>query len=150
MPSSAVIHPHAPTNAFGTSPARALPPSPQRAPVSDQVGAVDKAPTRETLAAPEGRGTRSFAPGRRSTPDGTIHGRRSGGSNRLRPAAKAIVAGLGQAGPGLPERADQCRQHLPERGVDFDIGERVATRRAPVDDRHRDPHLPSPVHEPQA
>ena len=87
---------------------------------------------------------------RRAAGTGRAERHRSGGRSGLRPAAKAIVAGLGQAGPGLPERVGQCGQHLAERGVDFDVGERVAARRAPVDDRHWYPRLPGPVHEPQA
>lgn len=51
-----MIHPLAPTNAFGTLPAQASAPSQRRAPVSPiQVGVVDKAPpARSTLSAPEG------------------------------------------------------------------------------------------------
>ena len=50
---------------------------------------------------------------------------------------------------GLFGGAGQRGQYLAERGVDFDVGERVAASCAPVDDRHRDPRLLSPVHEPQ-
>ena len=53
------------------------------------------------------------------------------------------------AWPGLFGSAGQHGQYLAERSVDFDVGERVATSRAPIDDRHRDPRLLSPVHEPQ-
>jgi hypothetical protein len=67
--------------------------------------------------------------------------------------AVALVTG-GQRGtspawPGLFGGAGQGGQYLAERGVDLDVGERVAPSRAPVDDRHRDPLQLSPVHEPQ-
>ena len=61
------------------------------------------------------------------------------------PAHRRDLAGVAR----LLGYAGQYGQHLAERGVDFDVGERVATGRAPVDDCHRDPRLPSPVHEAQ-
>ena len=67
--------------------------------------------------------------------------------------AVALVTGApgrtSPAWPGLFGRADQRGEHVAERGVDFDVGERVGTSRASVDDRHRDPRLLSAVHEPQ-
>jgi hypothetical protein len=45
--------------------------------------------------------------------------------------------------------AGEDRQHLAERGVDLEVGKRIATRHASVDDRHRNLRLPSPIHEPQ-
>lgn len=50
---------------------------------------------------------------------------------------------------GLPRCAGQGWQDLAERGVDLDVGERVATSYASVDDRHRNPRLSSSVHESQ-
>ena len=91
-------------------------------------------------------------------------GRRSDDRSPLRPAVRALVRRISLAvaqlaGPAhrrdlagvarLQGDAGQYGQHLAERGVDFDVGERVATGRAPVDDCHRDPRLPSPVHEAQ-
>jgi hypothetical protein len=61
----------------------------------------------------------------------------------------AAQADTSPAWPGLFVGAGQRGQYLAERGVHFDVGERVATSGAPVDDRHRDPRLLSPVHEPQ-
>ena len=62
----------------------------------------------------------------------------------------ALAPSAGPASPpGSPGRPGQCRQHLAERGVDLELGERVAAGRALVDDRDRDPRLPGPVHEPQ-
>ena len=61
--------------------------------------------------------------------------------------ASAPSAGLASP-PGSPGCLGQCRQHFAERGVDLEVGERVAAGRALVDDRDRDPRLPGPVHEP--
>jgi hypothetical protein len=63
--------------------------------------------------------------------------------------SRSSPQGPRQPPPGSPGCQGQCRQHLAERGVNLEVGERVAAGRAPVDDRDWDPRLPGPVHEPQ-